>query len=766
MKYNTFLTNNLLLLACLGLLMGRAEIAGFFPLSLIYWSIITGVNGIHNFTGVMVTLTTGIGLIWSGNFQNVFYLLAGLVGFIIYYLFYQKKEGDRALIISLVYICFSLFINYFGHVLLYRYFLSLGEAMIIYILIKIGQEGMEQLLNQKKNLTRFALVTLFIITSGALIGLANLAIIPGLALNVFLLLLIIGVTHTISFLYGIVTVVLFGLVLVSADLIPLLSMIKYIITAFTCGLFQKKNKLWIFAGVILAFLIYSGFSPSIYDLKAVIIELLIAGTLFLLIPGRLWEYLFAGLNEKSIILDKEPNGNLNRSLLELARVFDELSITFEDVLPVEKEKRRTRDFIYIFRNKICQHCHRVKICWQQERRDTYQRLSSLLREGEERGSLDGNLIQKFLGDKCIYSGQITAAARATFELYQLNRFWRDRLNAKQKIVSEQLAGISDIIQQFSHSTKLTLQNNLSLGNIKERALKGGIDIYDIELDSNLNPSGLNLAVKMEPCSGNNPCQDQVIKLLNHEYQANFRILKKKCGNILKDESCQLLYGTVGPYRLNLFFVQKALSGNISGDALLNKPLRDGKDLIVLSDGMGVGKKAAQESKAAINLLEKIIDAGFDQELAVKTINSALYLRSQDENFTTLDIAIFNTFTGEITFSKIGAVASYIKRDWELIEVDTSSLPVGILDNIEISSRSYQLQVNDFVIMVTDGILEARPDMDWFKQLLQTSSFDQPGELADYVFEVISNDKEVIKDDMTIVVFKIEEISQKRRKFKV
>ncbi len=183
-------------------------------------------------------------------------------------------------------------------------------------------------------------------------------------------------------------------------------------------------------------------------------------------------------------------------------------------------------------------------------------------------------------------------------------------------------------------------------------------------------------------------------------------------------------------------------------------------LIALSDGMGVGEKAARESQAAINLLERIIDAGFDQDLAIKTINSALYLRNQEESFTTLDIGFFNTFTGEMVFNKIGAVASYIKRGWEVIQFKSASLPVGILNKIETSSKTIQLKDDDFIVMITDGVLDNKAELndkeEWFKQVLHNSSFDQPQDMADYLQEVVNDEREQV-DDMTIVVIKAKEL---------
>ena len=83
-------------------------------------------------------------------------------------------------------------------------------------------------------------------------------------------------------------------------------------------------------------------------------------------------------------------------------------------------------------------------------------------------------------------------------------------------------------------------------------------------------------------------------------------------------------------------------------------------MLALSDGMGSGLRAAKESKTTINLLENFFEAGFNKEIALKTINSILMLRSSDEMFSTIDLTIFDKYSGEAEFIKIGAVSTFIK----------------------------------------------------------------------------------------------------------
>ena len=88
-------------------------------------------------------------------------------------------------------------------------------------------------------------------------------------------------------------------------------------------------------------------------------------------------------------------------------------------------------------------------------------------------------------------------------------------------------------------------------------------------------------------------------------------------------------------------------------------IRDGL-YILLCDGMGSGVAASRESKLAIRLLERFLKAGVDPESALKTLNSALALRNEEEGgFTTVDLLRLDLFTGEGALYKFGAAPTYI-----------------------------------------------------------------------------------------------------------
>ena len=80
---------------------------------------------------------------------------------------------------------------------------------------------------------------------------------------------------------------------------------------------------------------------------------------------------------------------------------------------------------------------------------------------------------------------------------------------------------------------------------------------------------------------------------------------------------------------------------ISGDSFLMKTLPCGKEAAILSDGMGSGERALQESGMLVEMLEELLGAGFPVETALSMINTALVMGREEVRFSTVDMSIFD-----------------------------------------------------------------------------------------------------------------------------
>jgi len=186
---------------------------------------------------------------------------------------------------------------------------------------------------------------------------------------------------------------------------------------------------------------------------------------------------------------------------------------------------------------------------------------------------------------------------------------------------------------------------------------------------------------------------------------------------------------------------------------------NGKYLVALSDGMGSGQKAATQSKTAISLLEQFMDAGFDKDTAVNLINSILVLKSSDESFTTIDLTIVDLYDGEAEFLKIGAVPTFVKREDAIETIRTVSLPAGIFSNINTELVHKKIDSGNFIIMMTDGIIDAFKKEGRYEDNLINFIRDiktiNPQVIADMILdEAYRLSKGIPEDDMTVLVAKV------------
>lgn len=211
---------------------------------------------------------------------------------------------------------------------------------------------------------------------------------------------------------------------------------------------------------------------------------------------------------------------------------------------------------------------------------------------------------------------------------------------------------------------------------------------------------------------------------------------------------------VPKYELQLGVASYAIEGKVSGDSYLCTNIREGEYLIALSDGMGRGVRAAEESTLTVNILHNLLKAGFEAELALKMVNSILLLNTSEEVFSTVDMGFINLYTGRARFFKVGAATSFIKRDGTVKSIKVSALPMGIIERIPVESISLQLRRGDQIIIVSDGIADAdrgEDGLEWVKESISEIRSKDPQTMADLILnKAIQRYGLREKDDMTVI----------------
>ena len=165
---------------------------------------------------------------------------------------------------------------------------------------------------------------------------------------------------------------------------------------------------------------------------------------------------------------------------------------------------------------------------------------------------------------------------------------------------------------------------------------------------------------------------------------------------LQDDRFRILYG-----------IARKNKGQeeVCGDNFMLKKLPCGKMSVAIADGMGVGENAFCESRHVIELMENCIEAGIEEKAAIDLINSAYIAGGGIGNPVTIDMSVINCQTGMMDCIKLGAAATFIKRDGWVEIIKSTTLPIGVLENVDYDCTTKKLYHSDYVVMVSDGVLD-------------------------------------------------------------
>lgn len=194
-----------------------------------------------------------------------------------------------------------------------------------------------------------------------------------------------------------------------------------------------------------------------------------------------------------------------------------------------------------------------------------------------------------------------------------------------------------------------------------------------------------------------------------------KLVSSACGVPMRSCARDGLLGTQAVFEqapamtLDVGAAVRSRSGeDVAGDSYVSRALPGGRHVLALSDGMGSGVSARQESHAALSLMIESLRAGYTRTQAIDVVNALMLMCTGREMYATMDLCVCDLHSGETAFEKLGACASYIMRDGEVRTIGADTLPVGVLPDVESRSFRMTMQVGDVIIMMTDGVRDAYP----------------------------------------------------------
>lgn len=201
--------------------------------------------------------------------------------------------------------------------------------------------------------------------------------------------------------------------------------------------------------------------------------------------------------------------------------------------------------------------------------------------------------------------------------------------------------------------------------------------------------------------------------------------------------------------------------DIGGDLFDYFRLDESRFCFVIADVLGNGLVAAMTMIVVNTLIRtKARTAGSLKQLLLD-VNNYLCETQSESNFVTAIIGMIDLRTGLMEYSNAGHVPMYLRKvGRHLVKYgETQSTALGIFPDIEVETRTLQLDLGDTVILFTDGITEAMSKAEAFfgeqrlELLIQDLHNPEPETIVKSILNSVRDftDQNKQTDDTTILV---------------
>lgn len=448
---------------------------------------------------------------------------------------------------------------------------------------------------------------------------------------------------------------------------------------------------------------------------------------------------------------------------QFSEVFRQLSKSFKQLTSEGQETRKEAErdhFMNAVAQKTCATCFKKKTCWEGQFYQTYKYMTDMMSAIEAKETFDKKDIPGEWKKACTKTEQVLPVMKQQYSLFKNDQHWKRQIVESRQLVADQLFGVSQVMEDLAKEIKREGQElHLQEEQIRRALEELGLSIQHIDVIS-LEEGNVEIEVVHQYIRGFDECRKIIAPLLSDILGETITVKKESPSE--KGENYGLVtFGSAKTFEVETGVAGAAKGGDLlSGDSFSTVELGNGKFAVALSDGMGNGERASMESSTALSILQQLLQSGMEEKLAIKSVNSVLMLRSSEEMYATVDVALIDLYSAQTTFMKIGSTPSYIKRGTEVIPISANNLPVGILQEIDVDLVSVQLQPGDILVMMTDGIYDApgyavNKEL-WMKRTIQEIDAEGPQEFADCLLErVVRYHHGEIQDDMTVIVARID-----------
>ncbi|MEA5011533.1 MAG: SpoIIE family protein phosphatase [Angelakisella sp.] len=517
----------------------------------------------------------------------------------------------------------------------------------------------------------------------------------------------------------------------------------YSLGGLLAGVFSSFGRL----GSTLAFTMTYGFiGVLVQGSMAGFIEVALAAVAFLMIPSS-WLRMAASAASTVTTDDDTVRALMEDRLLTAALALEDVSRTTREVAKrlqdaAGGEENAIADKIA---EKVCRKCSYCKTCWCTDFNGTMDALNKGLTALRQNKSLSPeDFGQSF--HKCVKRPTIAKLMAEEYLACQSRKVTRRRADRMRSVVTEQFDGLSMALR----GVVTDVSDIMSSDRILAAKLR------EVFLEHKLEPQSIccyktregHMAIRAEL-----PRYKESRILWEPLIRDLEAVAERKLGypkTMRRNRVVQYtLYerptfcGEYGSYQLSCD------GKSVCGDTFRILTTQGYNAHIVLSDGMGSGKSAAVDSTMAASLIARLLEAGIDYQSALKLINSALLVKSGEESLATIDAVRIDLFSGKARLYKAGAGPTLVLKKGRGVEIESTSLPAGILGGVEFEQSELSLDENDLVLMMSDGA--TADGCQWIVKELEEYKENDLNELCRRIAEKARESRSGSRaDDVTVV----------------
>ena len=605
-------------------------------------------------------------------------------------------------------------------------------------------------------LTSLELISLFILVMSLCAGLVNISIGDFSFLKLFVSFVILVFAYTSTSVLTLLMAITAGAGALLATNNPIY-MTPFVLWALCALVFKNHHKIFMVIGVFCCEVI-NGLYFNLYPFFNIVeaLPIILSSVIFLILPKKWLDEVAVIFNLSKDRLAMKNVVNRNREILgkrlsNLAEVFNEMNIIYRNMLKKGMSKEDVKKILYEeICDKICSYCPERNHCHRTFADSTKKVFEELITIAFERGKATLLDIPSYLTSRCKQTSAILGSVNTLTAQYKKYISMMADVDSSKLIIADQLLGISKIISSLSKE----VDANVSFDTVRENKILDELTYHNIicidavVFEKDIHTEIASLVVRKEDaekmrivdCVGKVCGQKMIVYESFPSVRPNYTVLNLKTAP-----------------RFNCVFgvSQKTKSkSETSGDNYTVIKLDGDRILFAVSDGMGSGEKAENYSELSLALIENFYKAGFDNDIIISSVNKLLNLH-KDDIFSALDVGVLDLKNGICDFIKMASPVTFIVSSEEVKKVESSSLPLGIVDDVGPLVKKEVISAGDYIVVVSDGISDSFEDDEMFKEELLSLNGKNPQELADQLLErALSRNKGYAVDDMTCVIIKI------------